>query len=84
MGRWFRTPKTHNEMVANCRDEEFVRGKRKVRSLVSAWDDIHRHRERGWKWQKKCKCQFGGSRERIEYDDSYLDPVLETYKLYGE
>jgi len=80
---YYRRPRVHNEKVANCRDLEFVRGRRKPNNLPDSWDDILPHYERGWKYNSKHKCQFGGSRLKIEYDDSYLNPELETYKLYG-
>ena len=53
-------------MVANCRDEEFVRAKRHVINLPNAYNDVRRHEEGNWKWQNKYKCQFGGSREKFK------------------
>jgi len=83
----YKQPRTVNERRQNERDSEWVRirGSRLPHSLPTDYDDVVRaRRSNGWKHSTKHKCQFGGSRFKIEYDDSYLDPDLETYKLYGE
>lgn len=73
MYKGWRRPRTHNELVANCRDKKYVRGRRSIRNIPTAYDDIHRQYQRSWKRNKKCKRQFGGSRDKftarsIEYE----------------
>lgn len=75
--RCYKRPRTHNEMVANCRDEGYVRGRRSVANLADPWDDVCRHIEGSWKWQTKNRCQFGGSRETFKARSCEYEPEEE-------
>ncbi len=65
MGSYMRSPKTHNEMVANCRDKEYVRGRRRIHNLVTSWDDIKRFRCHSWKRNSKNIHQYGNNCDKI-------------------
>jgi hypothetical protein len=59
--KYYRMPRTYNEMRQNERDSEFVaiRGKRKYKSLVTAWDDISTQMERGGSFTLKIRGNMG-------------------------
>ena len=63
-GEWywgmFRNIRTTQERRYSCASEHkpFVRGKRSIRGLPSAWDDIFIHREKTWKARTRLKRQW--------------------------
>lgn len=50
-----RHPGTFGEMrqAANPELREYIRGKRSLMNLPTAWDDVSVGRERGWKAQRR-------------------------------
>jgi len=61
-GTWFKTPKTTQEKRFFYSCEEYVRGKRRPRSLANSCDDVIRsdvRTRKSWKKRYKCRKQWG-------------------------
>lgn len=54
-----RYPRTRQELVANCYDKDFSRGRRGKKYLPTVWDDVPRsnHNSKSWK-NRKRKSQW--------------------------
>ena len=62
----YKRPKTQQERRMACavlkdEGEPDIRGRRKMRSLPSYWDDIRTRHSTGWKYSTKRKHQYKGS-----------------------
>ena len=57
-GRYYRHPKTRQELIANSYDSEYARGKRKKGFLPTSWDDYGRSDHNTKNWKKYRKTQY--------------------------
>jgi len=72
---FYRHPKTSQERKhhqSEWEDDIFVpiRGARKTRNLVDAWDDVPRHFQRSWKKQRRTQYKVADKTNKVKKDSS--------------